>query len=164
MSAVIGEEGDNYTLILRAQAAGIEGTDLVSDMTFGGSSSDITMHTALSIKDTKSFFDYLKTVNVKTEDLAKLKSVEEAELTIDYLPEKRFVDGPLPFDIMVKGKKLSDDVLKGTFLIYPKDMTVRGNAQTSETYTSEIQTLLSISEEKVSGTTIRLDGSLKGLF
>ncbi len=94
--------------------------------------------------------------------MPSFKDIKETNITLSYLPERRFVDGPLPFDVSAQSKGKS--ILNGTFLIYPKDMEVRGNAQTNKKHTKDIQTLLSIPDEKVSEGTIRLDGSIKGLF
>lgn len=162
INVVLGEENKNDVLILRAQAAGVEGTDLLTDISYGGSNSDLNMQTTLNLEDTNAFINYLENLKKPSKTIPSFKNMGKANITINYLPERRFIDGPLPFDLTAKsGNK---EIMNGTFLIYPKDMEIRGNAQTNKEYTNDIKRLFSISEEKISGETLRLDGSLSGLF
>lgn len=162
ISAIIGNENQNYALILRAHASGTDGVTLLSDISYGGSSSDIDMQTTLNIKNMKSFTGYLEKLKIKTNNMSSFQNMKEANIEIKYLPERRFIDGPLPFDVTAKDE--STNILNGTFLIYPKDMEIRGSAQTNSLYTNGIKELFSIADKKASGETLRLDGSIKDLF
>ncbi|PJF37643.1 MAG: hypothetical protein CUN55_21030, partial [Phototrophicales bacterium] len=50
ISGIIGQNDENYTLILRAQAAGINDVDFYSDVTFGEDSSKMKLYAALNVK------------------------------------------------------------------------------------------------------------------
>lgn len=160
ISIVIGKQRSKYDIILRAQASGVDGVALLSDVSYGQNNDDIKMQTSLNIKDSKEFTNYLNSLG--TTKTPYFEGIKEANISINYLPERKFADGPFPFNINATSK--NENILKGTFLIYPKEMEIRGNAQTNASYTNNIKQLFSIKDEKMSGENIRLDGSIKNLF
>ena len=78
------------------------------------------------------------------------------------MPDKRFIDGPIPFDFKIKQNL--KETLKGTFLIYPDSFDIRGTAETNRSTIELIQSLGILKEENIAEETIRLDGNIKSLL
>jgi len=167
VSLLVGTQGDQHTLITRAQAAGYDGAQLLIDGAYGGNSSAIDFSSKLIMDDVGAFMDHIKTIkptlSPRLSGANNLSGLTQSEVRIDYKPERRFAGGPFPFTIQAMSAS-AYDVLDGTFLIYPSDLTIRGNAQTGAAYTDDFQVLFNIAPDKVSGTSIRLDGSLENAF
>lgn len=158
ISLLIGKEEGYYPILFRAEASGIENVRLTMDMHLSAKPEETTFNTSLDIGNVSDFLNLLKQQKVKP-DLPDPKKIEQANILLTYMPERRFSGGPIPFDIQIKEKM--KESLKGTFLIYPDSLDIRGTAEAEEDMVKFLKSLLSISDQNISGNVIRLDGNLK---
>ena len=163
VSLTAGQTGQNLSLIFRAEAAGIEGTSLSADMDISPVQSSFNSN--LDVKDGPAFFQRLIDEKLLTKEhlTEELKNTPDFHAAITFEPQKRFAGGPLPFTTTVTSGKTGKKLLSGNLLIYPEKMDIRGTAEVSKGMVGPVQKLFSIPEDKISGTFLRLDGSLKSL-
>lgn len=160
IALIIGQEEDHYPILLRAQASGIPDVRLTMDMHYTNKIENQSFETTLSIKKPTIFFDYLEKQNIVHKKIKRNNyNNVPTNLTLSYLPEKRFADGPIPFNISVKQDL--KDTMSGTFLIYPDSFDIRGTAEVTPPLLELIQSLWTIKEDNISGDVIRIDGNLK---
>ncbi len=163
ISFLIGQSDDSYPLLFRADASGVDGVELAADLDLTGSSEDYKFTTSLNIKNGKDFIDYMQTTHEKDlSGLRNINSLDNAEILLTYLSERRFSDGPLPFELSIVQKE--NEILNGHVLIYPKSLDVRGTAQTYNGIKDLLIPLLNIPSEKISGDVIRLDGNISNIL
>lgn len=165
MSVILGKTNNvesTLNLMIRAQAATVKDVNISTDIHFSNIDQKVTFaQSVLSANDFGRFLDYIKKSHSAVAlDLPALSTLKDTNISIRYLAEKRFADGPLPFDLKVISSK--ENIMMGTFLVYPDDLQVRGSAETSPTITDDIKSLLSLSEDQVSDNVVRLDGTIKG--
>lgn len=160
LSLIIGQTGLTYPILFRANAAGMDGVKLTSDLIYAADHAQRNFDATLQIENMDKFLEGLKLQNVIAQkpntDIKKLES------RFVYVPEKRFAGGPLPFDLSINTKLLGD--LNGTFLIYPDSLDMRGTASGSGEVMNLLQTLFPIPDKNMNGNTMRLDGNLKSLL
>jgi len=162
ISLVLSTENDNYPLLLRTSASGIQGVELYGDFKFSQDIKNQAFELLLKLEDPNKFVNYLKQQGtVSTTDLNKTYPTENTNIYLTYQPKNRFADGPFPFMLDIKENNESN--LSGTFLIYPNNLDIRGTAQGDNKAISFLQTLFSIDDNSVSDGNIRLDGNLKNL-
>ena len=163
INLLIGE-GDGYVPVLfRATASGIDDVRLMTDLHWSKTETKEAFSSVLEIGNLSNFLGYLKEKNlIDNIDTQKYQDFDNADIIFTYMADKRFADGPLPFEAKIKDD--SGDTLEGTFLIYPETLDIRGTAKTDERYLSLIKNLLSLSEDHIIDDTIRLDGNLYSLI
>lgn len=162
VSLLIGKNKENYPLLLRAEAAGVDGVTLTADMDITPSSNNYAVTSSLSIKNGADFLEYIRK-NYKniTDESSNSAKFNNSEVLLTYLADRRFADGPLPFELSMRQK--DKELLNGHILIYPKTLDVRGTAQTFNGVEKTLIPLFSIPKDKISDNVIRLDGNIKDL-
>lgn len=169
--SLVLSNGDNKAhAFLRAQAAGTENARLAADWTMTEGQSDFSM--SADIPHIQEFLEsvraFRKSDKRAPEVLTEIQ--KPVYLSAVYLNERRFAGGPFPFDLdagVRESKQTPNEkrsFLHGTFLIYPDTLDIRGSAEVQdEDMAKALQQFLSIPDEKISGTVLRLDGNLRPL-
>lgn len=161
ISLTIGKKDNYYPILFRTQASGIKNVYFTSDLHYSKKTQNKTFDTTLKISDFSAFINYLKKLEIIKTDL-KTGNNKQTNIALTYMSEKRFADGPLPFDLTIE--QTSSDVLNGTFLLYTDSMDIRGTAQGDEDFLGILKTLFLINDKNISGDVLRIDGNLKSLI
>lgn len=163
VSLAIGKEEDYYPVIFRAQASGVENALFNMDMHYSPDITKQLFNTGLSIESPKDFFDYLRQNSLLKKDIDYSELGDyKTTVKIAYEPEKRFADGPFPFDVAVTNT--NRQLLDGTFLVYPDSLDVRGTASSKTNFMKFVVTLLQVNEKNISDDVIRIDSNLRELL
>lgn len=156
---VIGQEKDSFPILFRAQASGVKDATLSIDMRATPDPQQADFSASLNIADTREFLNYLKNQDIKKDIVPEnYKEMGHTNIQLTYMPTRRFADGPIPFDMRIIQD--SKENLKGTFLIYPDSLDIRGTAETKEEILNLLKLLLSIPDKNISENVIRLEGNL----
>jgi hypothetical protein len=163
ISLTIGQS-DNYTPVLfRAEAAGLETVRLASDIHWSAEKEHEDFTVTLNIPNLSEFLDYLQTQShLKNLTLNDYGAFGETKASFTYMPEKRFADGPLPFEAVITEEE--EDAVSGTFLIYPDSLDIRGTLSAEEKYMNLLRDAFSIPPENISDDSMRLEGNIKSLL
>ncbi|MEM6780895.1 MAG: hypothetical protein AAF569_03440 [Pseudomonadota bacterium] len=96
-------------------------------------------------------------------DLKTIKTLDSAPtlLTLEYLPDRRFAGGPIPFDFTLTTKDQSEKFIEGNILIYPDSMDVKGSLFGQDDAVSDLLKLASHNKTYIEDKTIRIDFNLK---
>ena len=160
ISVLIGQEKTHRPILFRAQASGIKGVDLTADLHLSSDPEHTSFSGSLQIKNMFDFVKHFKTLNPqKNINANAFKDIKQLDILVNYLNERRFSGGPLPFDIKVKRDLKPDS--SGTFLIYPDSLDIRGTIESNKKLINAFQPLLGISKKHISDNTIRLEGNIK---
>lgn len=163
ISLLIGHEEDRRPILFRADASGIEDVRLVVDIDWSEKMENEAMVATLNVDNLSDFLKYLKNlelVNINAEEISD--SFSDTDFMLSYMPEKRFADGPLPFELIVN--ETSKEAVNGTLLIYPDTLDVRGTTKTNKKFLDLFQELMTISDENITDNVIRLEGNIKSLI
>lgn len=163
LSLLIGK-GDGYIpFIFRARASGVSDVRFTTDLHWSQEEEKESFVATLKMANLSDFLTYLKRNRLINNIEEKQQSgFDETEVSLTYLADRRFADGPIPFETKITDD--SGDVLEGTFLVYPENFDVRGTAKAKERYLDLLTALLTLSDENIVDDTIRLDGNLQSLF
>lgn len=159
ISFILKQSEHGYPATLRAQAAQIKDVKLFGDFYFSEDVAHQNFDLALDMDNPNQFISHLSSKNILKNANASSISSTPMKLTSGYNAQDRFANGPLPFDL-----KTDNGALNGTFLVYPKELDVRGTAQGDFQTIKFIQTLFNIDDSQVSDGNIRFDENLKSLF
>lgn len=163
ISLIVGQDKAGYPVMFRANMAGIDNVQFTSDIHYAHNPAERKFSATLQIPDKNQFFDYLKTQNIISKNTETPSSnIKQIDTLLSYMPDKRFADGPLPFDISVKAD--FKDNLSGTFLIYPDSFDIRGTTEANTDMLDILNALISIPKENIADNVIRLDRNLKSLM
>ncbi len=163
ISLVLNQGNGFYSVVTRSNASAIEGVNLYGDFHFSNDINKQAFELLLEIDNPNKFISYLSQQNILKNPVQSTTNLSEnIDLQLIYEPENRFANGPFPFSLNIKKK--DKDSLKGTFLIYPNNLDIRGTAQGDQETISLLQTLFSINEDNISDQNIRFDDSLKNLL
>jgi hypothetical protein len=163
ISLVIGQEDDHYPILFRAQASGMESVRLATDISYAHTIDKQSFKTTFNIDDPQEFLRHLEEQNLITAGKANAITIKDhTDVMLTYLPEKRFADGPIPFDLVVANRAIN--VLNGTFLIYPDSLDVRGTVQSNEEMIKVLKVLSIATDQNITDNSVRLDGSLKQMI
>lgn len=147
----------------RTQASGIKGITLSVDTDLSD-----TAHLAqwvLDIADTRNFFDYLSALPNKQKSPAPpdaLMDIGQLTIKLAYQADRRFANGPLPFSLTATSN--TKNLLGGNILLYPDTFDVRGTAETSPDIAHALGAWLSLPNDKIGTTFLRLDGNVKKML
>lgn len=159
ISLLGGQDTQGYPILFRAKAAGIEGTYITSDLHYAPKSEDRKFTTTLDIQNLNDFQLYLNKNNIVTKVTASdLANITDTKTYFTYMPDRRFPDGPLPFDLYTDENDKT--VLEGTFLVYPDSYDVRGTLEADDKVTRAIKGFFNIDSSQISGNVIRLDSNI----
>lgn len=163
ISFILNQENDYYAVLTRANASDIQSVNLYGDFKFSNDIKNQAFELMLEIGSPNEFISYLKQQNI-LKNLTNGFSYPSNKINIEllYEPENRFADGPFPFSLNVN--KSNKNNLKGTFLIYPSNLDVRGTAQGDQDIINMLQTLFYINKDNISDKNIRFKENLKGLL
>ena len=164
ISLLLDQDEDSYPVILRAQSSDLENHNLYGDFSFSKTPEKQAFEVLLKLNDPNKFVSTLRQQNIITDNVnnAVIPSTK-TDIYLTYVPENRFVDGPLPFNLTVKNKE-GRAVSNGTFLIYPSSLDLRGAVQGEPQIISLIETLFAIDPDNVSDKNLRLDENIKSLL
>lgn len=162
ISFLIGQEKNHRPLLFRAEASGIEDVRIIADVDWSDDLENESMSATLNIGNLSEFLKYLKNKElIKTDTKILSHSFEQSNVIFSYMPEKRFADGPLPFNLNITEN--AKEVTDGTFLIYPNSFDIRGTAKANDHFIDLLKSIMSIPEENITDNVIRLDGNLGSL-
>jgi hypothetical protein len=158
LTLLIGQDDKGYPVLFRSGIAGLDNAKLTSDFFYTRDALSRKFNAQLYIPDHDNFVTLLKSQNLikESKDLSTLDT-QDYNVTINYMTEKRFAGGPLPFDLSLNNQ------LEGTLLIYPDSYDVRGTVETEEDLLNYLRVLFNISDKNISDNVIRLDSNLKSL-
>jgi hypothetical protein len=153
---------DRPNMTFRASASGLKEVRLTADLASTGE--DPHFNAVLDIPDIKAFLSYIETLqkDKKTKTYKTLSDMGGVKIEADFLPERRFAEGPFPFAL--KASHEAGAFLTGLFLIYPESMDIRGSAEAEKQAARDVAALTGLPDEQVSGGVLRLDGNLKKLL
>ena len=157
---VLGGDFQNIDLLFRTGLSGLPGVAFSIDAQTGPERS--IFESVLNIPDTKKLFAYLEKTKKGKTPPETLRDLGAVSVHLDYLEDRRFKGGPLPFSLTALREEKSS--LNGHLLFYPGTLDVRGSAEMDEALAGALQDYLSIPEENRSGGALRLDGSVKDLL
>lgn len=157
---VVGNEGPNHHLIFRSTASGTPDINLSSDIKWGENFKIDSGVTTLTMNSLDSFTAYLKNNHLFDKSEQSLDQFNNIEINISYLSERRFANGPHPFEIKITSDK--KQVLLGNFLIYPNTLEVRGTLNGAPQILSLIMQIVPLQHDRLDKNNIRLDGRLLG--
>lgn len=160
VSLTLGQANDHYPLLFRAESSGIKGISVTSDIHYSETLEKQHFETNLKIDNLEDFSKYLALQNI-IPNSTKV-SMQNINVQSKYTPEKRFADGPYPFDTSINSN--NKNIAEGTILIYPNSLDTRGTITTKDSGLQAITSVLPISEENIIGNTIRIDSNLKSLI
>jgi len=144
------------------KASGIEGVKLYTDVNFSQDLKSQAFDVLLDLESPNAFINHLQAQKIITTEQARSLSSRDAQIHLNYQPEKRFADGPFPFALSMKSD--SQETAQGNFLIYPNNLDVRGSTQGQRSAISFLKTLLSIQDQEDADQNLRLEGNLKDLL
>lgn len=159
ISLILDQTDEGYPVTFRAQAVNLEETNIVGDFVFSEEIENQMFDLSLNINNQNKFIKILEQENILKNTSPKPYNAEPTNFKISYQAQDRFAGGPLPFIV-----KNDSDNIKGTFLIYPDNLDVRGALQSDKSTVNFIQHLFNTKDEQVSETSIRFDENLKALF
>jgi hypothetical protein len=158
INILIGKDDKYQSLLFRSSASGFPDITLNTDIEWSNEF-DINLFTAyLSFPSSATLQNYLSANNLINNDSLQKIGLNQSEATIQYLPERRFADGPYPLEIKTIENGL--EKLSGTILIYPENYDVRGTLTGSEKIIAFLNKAMPINNLKISEETIRLEGNL----
>lgn len=165
LSFVLGSQEQDISALFRASAAGLQGVSIRTDITKSDIVENEFFETILQMEDLKAFMEYLKTTNQidKDIDLVALQSTP-SRVKVKYMPERKFPNGPLPFDLIITQHNQKDAALSSTFLIYPDSLDIRGTAEGRDAFVKLAQDIWDIPAAQVNENIIRIDGNLSPLL
>jgi len=158
INALIGKDTENHTLLFRANASGTPGITLKTDAEWGDDFDVSLLKTYLSFPSIKTLNTYLLNNKLINTSLSSTINTPSEELTIEYLPERRFAGGPYPVEI--KSRAGDKNNLSANILIYPKSYDIRGTLNGSIDFIEFMDGIIPIQKQKISSDTIRLEGNL----
>gem|GEM_PF-2462479 len=164
ISLLLDQNGDSYPVILRAQSSSLENHNLYGDFSFSKTPEKQAFEILLKLDNPNKFVSTLRQQNIlndKTNN--KVIPNTKTDIYLTYVPENRFIDGPLPFNLTTKNNE-DRTVSNGTFLIYPNSLDLRGTIQGEPQIISLIETLFTIDPDNVSDGNLRLDENIKSLL
>lgn len=160
INLTIGKKDDYYPILFRANASGIKNVSFATDINYSKIQEKNVFDISLNIENLATFISYLKTLKIINSNV--VVKPDETNVLLHYLPEKRFADGPLPFDLLVNDDTAK--MLQGTFLIYPDSLDIRGTAEGKTDFLTTLQSVFKIAPEDINGDVLRINGNLTGLF
>jgi hypothetical protein len=88
-----------------------------------------------------------------------------AIIALEYLPERRFVEGPVPFSLSGNsGKNGADPFMAGHILIYPDSLDIRGSVEGLPSILKDFALLMDLPADFATSGSIRIDAGLKPYF
>lgn len=156
LNVTLGQDQNGSPLLFRSNIIGIKNSKFTADFFYSHTPNQRKFQSKLFIPDQNKFLDVLK-LNRVLDDLPEFKEppLKVIDASFNYMTEKRFAGGPLPFDITI------NDNTSGTILIYPDSLDVRGNITGDQTTIDYLEMLINIPEEMMTENTIRIDDNLK---
>lgn len=107
--------------------------------------------------------DHIEEVTGHNKNLQdELSQIRAFEFTTRFQPERRFVGGPLPFEIILKAD--SERLISGNALFYPDTLEMRGSLETDGAITAALKEYFKIPSASINQNFIRLDSSMKRFF
>lgn len=161
INLTIGKKDNYYPILFRAEASGINGVNLNTDIHYSQNTAEQIFDLNLNIDRLSDFVTYLKERELLKRPIDNLNN-KKTKLTIKYLADKRFADGPLPFDLNLSQD--SEKKLEGTFLIYPASLDLRGTANSEDDFRKLLLSFFDIPKENITDDTIRVESNLKSLL
>ncbi len=160
---LISSSNDDYhDLIIRSKVTGNIGTTLSADVRVSKNINSQDFNMRFQSNDFLALSDYLSQKSVISNSLKEKITFEILLFTADYLKDRRFADGPWPFEINVSNQ--NSDTATGVFLFYPNSQEMRGSAQGDVPMIDFLKTILAKEGQESSDNIIRLDENLKTYF
>jgi len=159
INVITNSKDDYYSLIIRSGVSGNKETDLSADIKFSNNIESQNFNFRLSSTDFPSLLEYLLQQEIIDSPVKEKNSSEKLLFIASYLQDKRFADGPWPFEITASNDDKNST--NGVFLLYPKTQEIRGTAQGDENIISFFKTLLNQENNDNQENIIRLDENLK---
>ena len=160
LSIALSQSPHNSNGIFRAGLSGMPSIHISGDWNQDKENiaSNITVEFGKG-EDTKALIKHLLP-EFDTDNIRKLTD-QPLLLTLQYLPERRFAGGPVPFDITVTAPDADNGLLSGNILIYPDTMDVKGSVFGNDEAVSDVMTLVSGKAQDLEDKTVRIDFNLK---
>lgn len=158
INLTIGKKNDYYPILFRAQASGIENVNFNADIHYADKIENQIFDLTLDIKNIVDFFTYLKQLNLINTSLEGFEN-KKTTILLNYLADKRFADGPIPFDLSID--QLDSNKVDGTFLIYPDSLDLRGTATSDPAFRNLLKSLFEISDDNITDDVIRIESNVK---
>ncbi len=157
---VVGNQNTDHHLIFRSTASGMPDVNLSADVAWAENFKLKSGIATLTMQSLQSFLTYLKDNNLFDNKQDNLDQFKNIEISISYLLERRFVNGPHPFEILITSDK--KEILSGNFLIYPNSFEIRGTLNGDPSILSLMMQIIPLQHERLDKNNIRLDDHLLG--
>lgn len=152
---------DQNSVLVRAGISGLPDMHFSAD--YLGKDRAQMFAAVLEGNNLANFLDFIETETGRKKDLKPpLLDAGRFKLSANFQPDRRFVGGPLPFEITMFSD--SSKSLGGNILIYPENYDVRGSLETKADMARALQSYFKIPSESINGNFIRVDGSFSSLL
>lgn len=160
ISIALSQSPQNSNGIFRSGISGMPSIAIAADWNHAGES--VTGNITVELGAKEDILALIKQLQPDF-DTTRLKALGKQSLllTLQYLPERRFAGGPVPFDLSLTTKDKSKGLLSGNILIYPDSMDVKGSIFGNDAAVSDMLLLVKNKSEKVEDKTVRIDFNLK---
>lgn len=161
LSLVTDVSAGNNTVVFRSSMAGMPGVSIMADMAISSQSQSFDV--SLTGSNLTQFLNAAANQRKNTRAIPSvLKTNENFSLTAKYQADRRFAGGPLPFSLsFIVGE---NEQLSGNFLIYAKDMDIRGSAEGKKGVVPALRDYFGIPKDRIQENFIRLDGDFEDLI
>ena len=160
IAATIGQNQDMHPLLFRAEAAGLEGVRLSADVNISQNTNKQNMQANLQIDDFNDFLLFLK--EKKLIQNAPIVDSDRTHINLIFLPERRFAEGPLPFQASVVRQNKA--ALDGTLLLYPKTLNVRGTLNSNNEFIDILKSITPLKDSQINDNVIRIDENFQSIL
>ncbi len=147
-----------YPVIIRSQITGNPTSNIYADLNISNNIDAQDFNFRFESTQFEMLLDYLLQRKLISPQLAEQSNLERFLFIANFLKDRRFVDGPWPFSIMVSDQVYKD--VNGVFLFYPNTQMMRGSVQGNEDIISFLKLFLS-KDQDTSDNIIRFDDDLK---
>ncbi len=151
---VIGKDNDIQTFIFRASASGYPEIKISSDYEWKNNFNIHRLNYNFSFPSSTILKDYFSANSIL--NIINFPELRKTSLTLDYIAERRFVEGPLPFQIKVTDE--NEEKLTGMVLLYPEKLDLRGTISGDVNIIDFIDNNIPFDMFRTSKNSLRLDG------
>ncbi len=152
---------DEKNILLRAGVSGLP--DMHFSIDYLENKNKEMLSAVLTGDNLANFLDFVEVQTGRKKDLkSPLLEASTFVLRADFQPDRRFVGGPLPFEIALMSDQKKS--LSGNVLIYPDTMDARGALETDPKMATALKNYFKIPAEMVRQSFIRVDGNLRTII
>lgn len=164
INITLGNDGEGmHNLLFRSKVRGIEDVNFSLDFGFNETTNDFKFMAAINTAHLADFLSYLRQSSVpELPIMASFSNTKQTKLELYFLPEKKFADGPLPFELT--GTSNGKTFVKGTLLAYQDDLSLRGTIETDDEKVKDFQRLFDLPDENISENVLRIDSNLREFY